>query len=574
MDRLHARIAARKAQAVALRGDPEPRLIGQYHRGQQLVAGTFLLDGLLIEAPRRSIWEIGGTPGPDAIALHGFRWLDDLAALGDVPARARAQSWVGDWIARFGRGSGPGWTPALTGQRILRWITHAAFLQKGVEAEDIVRFRKSLSAQALFLARRWRSARAGLPRFEALAGLIEAAIVLEGMEGHLPPAVAALARDCDSQIGPDGAIVTRNPEELLEILFLLTGIAQRLTEAGRTAPTPVTEAIARVAPLLRGLRHSDGGLARFHGGGRGVEGRLDHALALAGRRRRAPAGIYMGFTRMAAARTTVIIDAAAPPTGSASVEAHASTLALELTSGRRPLVVNCGAGAGFGPDWRRAGRATPSHSTLGIDGHSSSRLGPPGRGAWSAQEWLTDIPARVICEATPLMDGLRFELAHDGWAQSHGLTHARILELTEDGRSLAGEDMLTTLGPEDEARFDRTLAQSGRFGIAFAVRFHLHPDVEAATDPAGTVVSLILPSGEAWVFWQEGAGRMTLEPSVYFERGRLRPRPTQQVVLSGLAISYATRVRWTLAKAQRASGGAMRDLAPSGSMPDDLQERP
>ena len=57
-------------------------------------------------------------------------------------------------------------------------------------------------------------------------------------------------------------------------------------------------------------------------------------------------------------------------------------------------------------------------------------------------------------------------------------------------------------------------------------------------------------SGEIWVFRQDGATEMRLEPSVYLENGRLRPRAAQQVVLSGRSLAYATRIRWSLSKAQ------------------------
>ena len=58
------------------------------------------------------------------------------------------------------------------------------------------------------------------------------------------------------------------------------------------------------------LRHADGGLARFHGGGRGVEGRLDQALAASGVKPVSTVrhALAMGFARMAEARTTVIVD--------------------------------------------------------------------------------------------------------------------------------------------------------------------------------------------------------------------------------------------------------------------------
>ena len=80
-------------------------------------------------------------------------------------------------------------------------------------------------------------------------------------------------------------------------------------------PQPHLAAIERIAPTLRTLRHSDGGLARFHGGGRGAEGWLDHALASSGVRGAQPDGLSMGYARLSAGRTSVIIDASPPPGG-------------------------------------------------------------------------------------------------------------------------------------------------------------------------------------------------------------------------------------------------------------------
>ena len=267
----------------------------------------------------------------------------------------------------------------------------------------------------------------------------------------------------------------------------------------------------------------------------------------------------MGYARLSGARTTLIVDAAAPPTGLASFNGHASTLAFELTSGRRPLIVNCGSGATFGEDWRRAGRATPSHSTLCLDGFSSARLGETSRIGPIERELLDDVPKSVPIEIGRTSDATRFEGGHDGYLKTHGLTHARILEVTFDGRGISGEDLLVALDPPDQVTFDRKLEDTRLAGIPFDIRFHLHPEVDAAIDMNGTAVSMALRSGEIWVFRFDANCQMTLEPSVYLEKGRLRPRATKQIVLSARAMEYATRVRWTLAKAQD-TAIAVRDL--------------
>ncbi|MEO5620443.1 MAG: heparinase II/III family protein [Cypionkella sp.] len=548
--------ARRAAPAKGFVSQPEPRSIGMYARGRQLVAGNFQFAGQVIEAPGAAIWDIGLADEAAAEELHGFVWLDDLAALGDAGARARAQGWVWDWIARFGGGRGPGWTPDLTGRRLIRWINHAILLLNGQERTASERFYRSLSAQVVFLSRRWKHAAAGLPRFEALTGLIYAGLALTGMEARVLPAVAALAEECGREVEGKGGIPTRNPEELLEVFTLLTWAEQALSEAGHVPPPALVRALERMAPSLRALRHSDGGLARFHGGGRGAEGRLDQALAQTGLRPGPGTGqqLAMGFARMAEGRTSVIVDAASPPDARAGMAAHASTGGFELTSGRRPLIVSCGSGAPFGSDWRRAGRATASHSTLAVDGYSSSRLR-----AGDGREVLVDRAEVTALQQASLPEGLHLYMAHSGWSATHGLTHSRDLLLTHDGRRFAGEDALVAQTFAEQARFEQLLSEGRMAGVGFAVRFHLHPDVDAVVDLGGTAISLALKSGEIWVFRHDGGAALTLEPSVYLEKGRLRPRPTRQIVLSARAMAPQTRIGWTLAKAQD-TPLAIRDL--------------
>ncbi|MFT5785449.1 MAG: putative heparinase superfamily protein [Ascidiaceihabitans sp.] len=557
LNRVHARLATRARAATGFVSSPEPRTIGSFAKGRQLVAGNFLFAGYLIEAPKTSIWALKSPDASFEGELHGFAWMDDLAAVGDVSTRQTAQGWLWEWIERFGCGSGAGWTPDLTGRRLIRWINHALFVLRGQESEKSEAFYRSLAQQTTFLSKRWHSASPGLPRFEALTGLIYAGLSLEGMEDLAKPAIKALARECAAQVDAEGGLPTRNPEELLAVFTLLTWAAAALSEAGLETPAQHLEAIERIAPTLRTLRHSDGGLARFHGGGRGQEGWLDHALASAGIKASQPDGLSMGFARLSAGRTSVIVDASVPPSGNASRSGHASTLAFELTSGRRPLIVSCGSGASFGADWRRAGRATPSHSTVVLDGYSSARLGDADSA--SNLETLINAPKHVPIEVSHAPDGLRFQGGHDGFEEIHGLTHARTLELTFDGRGLAGEDMLLAMEDPAKRRFDRSMDEIRLAGVPFDVRFHLHPEVDATLDLGGAAASMALRSGEIWVFRHDGKFNLSLEPSVYLETGRLKPRATQQIVLSGRAVEYDTRIRWSLSKAQETAIG-IRDL--------------
>jgi uncharacterized heparinase superfamily protein len=557
---LHARALGFSKPATGFVKQPEPRSIGSYARGLQLKAGNIMFAGHLVEAKDTVLWDIASPADGFTQEAHGFGWLDDLASVADKHSRKISQEWVQRWIDIYGRGSGPGWIPDLTGRRLIRWIHHGFMLLQGIEPEKSEIFFQSLGRQTLFLSKRWSKTTPGLPRFEALTGLIFAGLTLDGMEQHVRPATSALARECRTQVDSTGGIHTRNPEELLEVFTLLTWVASALTEAGWIPSDAHLEALDRIAPTLRSLRHVDGSLARFHGGGKGLEGRLDMALVHSGNRTVTSGSLVMGYARLSAGRTSIILDAASPPTGRASINGHASTLAFELSSGRSPLIVNCGSGESFGADWRRAGRATPSHSTLCLNGISSASLGRPLSHTNTENESLIDGPSRVPYEFPETTQGLKFEAGHNGYLKHNGLTHVRRLDLSSDGSALSGEDMLLTLDPKDQKPFQKAFDASGLQGISFQLRFHLHPDVAAEVDLGGMAVSFALKTGEIWVFRYDADVEVTLEPSVYFEKNRLRPRSTKQVVLSFRAIEYATRVRWSLSKVQETDFLSRDDL--------------
>jgi len=528
---------------------PEPRFPGSAARGRQLLAGNFRLGGAFVEAPGASPWDI--TPPTDAFeaALHSFDWFDDLAAIEDGAGRTTAQAWLADWIARFGRGKGPGWSADLTGRRQIRWITHALFLMSGQQPPETRLFQRTLSRQANFLAKRWPRTSSGLPRFEALTGLIYSACALIGMETRLDPALRGLAQECATQIDAQGGIVTRNPEELLEVFVLLTWTSQILQETGKRADPAVDTAIMRIAPTLRALRHTDGSLMRSHGGGRGAPGRLIGALVQSGVRPSRMKGLAMGYARMASGRVSVITDAAPPMMGAGSTNAHAGTLAFEMTSANHPLIVNAGSGASFGPEWRRAGRATVSHSTVSLEGYSSSRFAHKAADVPPERQGFDEGPTDVSIQVSEIAGGEGLILSHDGWRRTHGLVHLRSLTLEDNGSLLRGEDGLAALDANDRERFmsiNRILPTD--VGLRFATRFHLHPDVVVELDMGGAAVSLTLPTEEVWVFRHGGEAQLSIMPSIFFDAGRLQPRATKQIVLTQRVRGYGAAVSWSIAR--------------------------
>src|SRR6266404_697248 len=124
---------------------------------------------------------------------------------------------------------------------------------------------------------------------------------------------------------------------------------------------------------------------------------------------------------------------------------------------------------------------------------------------------------------------------HDGYRERFGLIYARQLFLSADGEDLRGEDRLTGLP-----------------GATFAVRFHLHPSVQASLARDASAVLLRPPSGSVWRLRAAGA-EMSLGESVYLGSGEARK--TQQVVLSGTVPAGGVTVRWAIRREPRRAFG-------------------
>jgi len=86
---------------------------------------------------------------------------------------------------------------------------------------------------------------------------------------------------------------------------------------------------------------------------------------------------------------------------------------------------------------------------------------------------------------------------------------------------------------------DRLLPQKGHAPVAFAVRFHIHPDVRVSRAQSGDVI-LKLANGEGWRF--RAGSPVALEESVYL--GGDTVRRCEQIVLTGTVKDAPVEIAW------------------------------
>jgi uncharacterized heparinase superfamily protein len=445
-----------------------------------------------------------------AAALHGFAWLADLKAMGTDAAKLRARALVIGWILTHRRWSDPAWLPAVLGERLASWLAAADFLLDGATGDERARFLEATGRQARHLTRVIGKTSGGDGAFLALRGEIACALCLDTVP--LGPSLERLDREISRQIDADGGHIGRNPALQLRVFRDLLDIRAALAVAQETAPPSLQGAVDRMAPMLRTLRHGDGRLALFQGAKESDRALIDSLLAAS---RVGTAALSSapdsGYERLAAGRTLVLVDVGIPPVGG-----HCAPLAFEMSHGRERIIVNCGAYGGDDPRWRAALRSTLAHSTMVVEDANAIDSG-----------WLARRPISVSSLRQETGGAVWLEGRHDGYRRRFGVIHHRRLYLADGGSDLRGEDAL-----------------EGRRGQTFQLRFHLHPDIDAASASDESAVTLRTSSGVSWRFFAVG-GTVTIEDSTYLGATD-QPRKSRQIVVSSTTGKQGARIKWAL----------------------------
>lgn len=525
---------ATKLYARTLQGDippsfqchPDDPAPGDAEFANALFQGRFVFLGEQRSALNEPPWSLKGTSEAWQAEVNAFEWLADFRATEAETARLRARDLVRSWIDVNSQWQPVSWRSDILGRRLASWACHGGFLCDGAEPTFRRSFLTSFAAQARHLSRTMGIVSNGVWVLPAVVGRVIAGIVLGDESKRLNSDLTVLQRQIATEILPDGTQASHNVSQAIAALRLLLIVRSGLESIGWEVPDVINDAIRRIALSSKSFRHGDGCFGIFNGSTECDRAYLDAILAAAKARGTTASTLTDGgLHRISAGRSLILFDVGAADIRTGSV--YAGLLSFELSVGRDRVIVNCGTGGGS--QWHQVGRTTAAHSTLTIADtniRDISEVGPHR-------------PVTPITSATRREEGgnVLIEASHESYAGRFGLRHDRAIYMSPDGGEIRGEDAIVAIN------------QIGEQTYPYAIRFHLHPQINASLASDGVTVLLRLPHGAGMRF--RASTPVSLEESVYLGSAA-GARSTQQAVIYGnTKPNDPTTVKWALTLYQR-----------------------
>ena len=431
----------------------------------------------------------------DKLWLYNLHYFDDLNAADSMSRQAWHRDLIVRWIAENPPGDGNGWEPYPLSLRIVNWIKWAL---AGNHLEES--WAHSLAIQVRYLAARLEWHLLGNHLFANAKALVCAGLFFEGGEADRwrETGLRILAEQVPEQILADGGHFELSPmyhalilEDLLDLINL-TGVYPSV--ASQEVIAEWTNAIRSMGFWLAAMVHPDGEIAFFNDAAIGIAaafGELAHyadRLGLPAFEKPRETVTHLkqsGYVRVQLGDYIAFLDVGRIGPDYLPGHAHADSLSFELSLAGQRVIVNTGTSIyGTGPERQRQ-RSTVAHSTVEIDGESSSEVW----GGFRVGRRAAPFGLAIDCSGQEV----RVRCAHDGYRRAPGVTHWREWRFAPSWFSVA--DRL-------EGRFDQAIS-----------RFHIHPAICLLRETS----SLVLNGGRK-IAYEVNGGSSKLADDTYHPR--------------------------------------------------------
>ena len=231
---------------------------GDAEAGRAIYRNSFTFGGVRVVAGTQSIFAMPAPNRAWLAALHGFAFLEHLAAVKYEMHRAFARRLVTDWHDRLHLHPATAREFPVRAQRLIALLRHGPFLLTGAGAGFAeIYFR--------IVTRETQSLESGSRELYPSIAVAYTAACCDAPRPFRVNALERLDQALSEHILPDGGHASRNPAVLLDLLLLLLPLRAALAHARDHLPQRLNAHIERMLLMLRFFSFGDDGLASFQG---------------------------------------------------------------------------------------------------------------------------------------------------------------------------------------------------------------------------------------------------------------------------------------------------------------------
>lgn len=476
--------------------------------GNQLISGVFNKYIVKVESSvdTRKLFE-DKNRSVKVLNPNSFSWLYLLTGINNQKSRDLAKYFANELGFFRKKYSRKMWDPETTGLRLCAICLNLRFFELSKIFTDKYVIMSFIHFHVVYLSLCKIFVPKGLASLRVNSGIFFASLVLGETIIKRPRVLKKFVKDINFLLQKNGEIKSRNPHELLEVLFLVNRFI-KFSSTSELSSGEIEKKLKRfqnqIAPILRGLRLGNGNLVRANGcGGEVVPWNLDKELSDAKLSNFSVKKNSMGFHRVTAGRLKVIFDGKTNNIEKRSKNYCCPAFSFELTSGQRTIFQNNAAFNCF-------------------LGHSSSILAV--KEEYNSVRFSTKIGSKQLSLWSSTIKEVKNYRDHEnnyleGTKVIHvdqmDIIHSRKLTIPLSGNEIRGSDSIYL----EDTDFEE-----------FNIQFFLHPDVDVWKSEGSNYFLLQLKNKEIWNF-ETDIGNGSLHSYKYLDPKDLRSKKAFVIVL-------------------------------------------
>ncbi|MEL6819216.1 MAG: heparinase II/III family protein [Pseudomonadota bacterium] len=486
-----------------------PDIARSYYHGQ------FTFVGQTVQAGNASPFAASPPSAEWRDALHGFRWLRHMASASGELAGAQAKTLVSDWIVNHAREQlGGPQVAGVAAMRLIAFLQHGRFLLTGADHQFYRAFMRSVAAHISNLKRDASRVTSPLKKVRVHTALGLAAICLPVNDAMAHRTEERLSAVLDEVILADGGFISRNPDDLADVVTDLLSLAKSYIALTRPIPPAVVHTLDRVLPRLRSFLHRDGELATFAGASGGkaalVAVLLESDETAARPTSQAP---QSGFVSLNQGVSTLQADVGQTTTNP-GMDGFQSLSALEFSHDNERVFINIGLPPANSINFLEIAQGAAAHNRLSLmhDGSDTADLRQVKLKRWP--------------DLTSGDDG--HILQYDVGLAAQTISLTRGFRLSAVGQTLEGFDRIPASALVESAR----------------LHFHTPAKTKAALASDGSVL-VQTRGGQSWRVSSD-CGSLSVQPSIHLAHPAGRQETVCVCITFDPAKTPTVAWRWAL----------------------------